>query len=252
MDDNSIQLIELFHKVAKKGYVEGVGKSWGNIGITFEHEIGKLPDANYTPDFNDIEIKCSSRFTRYPIYLFTIAFDGPSSKEIYRLTDKYGCSDKDYPDRKVMFKSVKNEIDYDSDYSFMFEVDKEERKVYLCVYDRFGNLIEKESYVTFDSLENHLNVKMKKMAYIKASRKKVDDVFYYRYYSIFLYELKSFDKFIYMLKNGFLNASIISRIGKSGNDKGKYRNKNIEISIRKEYIPMLFDCYYQFDYDKKY
>lgn len=252
MNNNSIELVKLFHKVAKKGYVKSVGTSWGNIGITFEHEIGKLPDAQFLPDFNDIEIKCSSRFTRYPIYLFTIVFDGPSDKEIYRLADKYGEYDKDFSDKKVLFASVKNEINFDDEYTFVFDVCKEDKKVYLCVFDKQGELLERESYVNFESLENRLNIKLKKMAYIKASRKIIDNEYYYRYYSIFLYKIKGFDTFLDMLSNGLLNISIISRVSKSGNDIGRYRNKNIEISIRKENLPLLFDCYYQFDYDKKY
>ena len=39
--------------IANKGYVVGIGKSWGNIGLTFENEIGKLPDSKYDPDFED-------------------------------------------------------------------------------------------------------------------------------------------------------------------------------------------------------
>ncbi len=252
MDSNSDLLVKLFKAIAKKGFVKGVGKSWGNNGLTFEHEIGKLPDAKNTPDFKDIEIKCSSRFTRYPIYLFTIAFDGPSSKEIFRLVDKFGSPDKDYRDKKVLFKPVESEINTDYEYTFMFDVCKNERKVYLCVYDYSGDLIEKESYVTFDSLKNHLYKKLKRMAYIKASRKMINNEWHYRYYSIFLYELKSFDCFIDMLSKNLLKVSVISRISKSGNDKGHYRNKNIEISIKKENIPYLFECYYQFDCDKKY
>ena len=62
MNNNSNELISMFKDVACKGWIEGIGSSWGNIGLTFEKEINKMPDSKYTPDFKDIEIKCSSRY----------------------------------------------------------------------------------------------------------------------------------------------------------------------------------------------
>ena len=203
------------------------------------------------PDFEDIEIKCTSRFSRYPMYLFTIAFDS-GENEILRLANNYGYYDKDFPDKKVIFRKVAQNISKENKYNFLFEVDKETKRIYLCVYDSSGSLIEKKSYINFDSLKNHLYTKLKKLAYIKASMKKFDDEIHYRYYSMFLYKLKSFDVFLNLIENGFINIEIIARIGKSGTSLGKYCNKNLVFSIKKEFIPRLFDCYYQYDYDRKY
>ena len=251
MDDNSEALINCFHKVASKGYIKGIGESWGNIGLTFENEIGKLPDSKYTPDYGDIEIKCSSRFSRYPLYLFTVAFDS-SENEVLRIADKYGHSDFDFPDKKVIFQKVKNAIIEDNKYNFIFDIDMANEKIYLCVFDENGKLIERDAYITFTTLKKHIMTKLNKIAYIKASMRKVDDKKYYRYYSMFLYKLKNFDIFLNLIDRNLINIEIIARISKSGPDKGRYRNKNIVFSIRKENIPLLYDCYYQYDYDRKY
>ena len=252
MDKNSEKLVETFHTIAKKGYIQGVSKSWGNIGLTFEKELGKSPDSKYDPDYEDIEIKCSSRFSRYPLYLFTIAFDGPSENEILRLAEIYGHYDNDYKDKKVLFEKVSNKIIEGKKYNFMLEVNRFQQKIYLAIYDEFGTLIEKQTYIRFDTLKKHLQTKLEKIAYVKASKKKIDDLDYYRYYSIFLYHLKNFDTFLNLIDRNGLEISVISRISKSGVDEGRYRNKNVVFSIRKENIFRLFDCYYQYDYDRVY
>ena len=251
MDKASEDLVKKFHEVASKGYIKGVGRSWGNIGLTFEDAIGKLPDCKFEPDYEDIEIKCSSRFSRYPMYLFTVAFDS-NENEVIRLAEKYGYYDKDFPDKKVLFRKIMNYIIENNEYNFMFDVDRNEEKIYLCVFDQNGELLERKAYINFYSLKKHLYTKLKKIAYIKASVKKSEDEKMFRYYSIFLYTLKSFDTFLELIERNILDIQIISRISKSGEDIGRYRNKNVEFSIKKEKIPLLFDCYYQYDYDKRY
>ena len=137
-------------------------------------------------------------------------------------------------------------------YSFIFYVDRLRRKIFLCIFDNKGNLIEKKSYVKFSSIKKHLYTKLKKLAYVKASKKKIGAINYYRYYSIYLYYLKDFKTFLKLIENGNLEISLISRISKSGEDRGRYRNKNIEFAIKKDNINLLFDCYAQFNHDIYY
>ena len=97
IDKNSTKLITKFSTISKKGWIKATGKGWGGIGLTFEHELGKEPDSKYLPDFDNIELKCSSRYSRYPMYLFAVAFDS-NENEIIRLANKFGYPDPDYPD----------------------------------------------------------------------------------------------------------------------------------------------------------
>lgn len=103
MNEDTKLLIEQFRQITNKGWIKSISNSFGSIGLTFEKELGKKPDAMYFPDYHGIEIKCTSRYSRYPLYLFTIAFDGPTFPEINRIVEKYGWPDKDYSDRKVLF-----------------------------------------------------------------------------------------------------------------------------------------------------
>ena len=57
--------------------------------------------------------------------------------------------------------------------------------------------------------------------------KKVLDEKYFRYYKIDIYNLISFERFLRLLKFGVIEVSLISRISKSGEDIGRYRNKKL-------------------------
>ena len=57
-EKTAIKLLKQFKIIARKKWIESVANGHGNIGLTFEHEIGKKFDSNYTPDFIDIKIKC--------------------------------------------------------------------------------------------------------------------------------------------------------------------------------------------------
>ena len=94
MNNNFNDLIKKFKIIAKKKWIKSYYKGHGNIGLTFEKELDKKIDTNYSPDYNGIEIKCTTRFSRFPISLFSIAFDGPTNKEIIRINEKYGNFDK--------------------------------------------------------------------------------------------------------------------------------------------------------------
>ena len=52
---------------------------------------------------------------------------------------------------------------------------------------------------------------------------------------------------MYLLKNGDINASLISRISKSGIDAGRYRNKNLVFEIDKDKVYYLFDRLYYYN-----
>ena len=251
-DKNSLELLELFKKVAEKRWIPGVGNSWGSIGLTFEDQINKQPDSKYDPDYEDIEIKCTSRYSLYPLFLFTVAFDGPGDNEIMRLVNTYGHYDGSYSDKKVLYRKIASEINSTYKYNFLFEVDHDKELIYLCIYDGDGVLIERQSYLTFDSLKKHVDTKIKKLALVRASIKNINNKKYYRYYAVSFYKSLGFEKFLELIENNILQINIISRIGKSGDFSGKYKNKNIEFSIKKEDISKLFECYMRFNHDADY
>ena len=111
MNKETKELIKQFHSIARKRWIKSISKSFGSIGLTFEKELNKTPDSMYFPDYLGIEIKCTSRYSRYPLFLFTSAFDGPTFPEINRIIEKYGYFDKDFTDKtSEEFKKVKKKL----------------------------------------------------------------------------------------------------------------------------------------------
>ena len=87
------ELISQFIEITKRGWIKGVNNLTNSVGLTLEKQLNKEPDSMYFPDYNGIEIKCSQRFSRYPLKLFSLSFDGPELYEMNRLLKKYGKKD---------------------------------------------------------------------------------------------------------------------------------------------------------------
>ena len=250
MNKNFNDLIDKFKIISKKKWIKSYYKGHGTIGLTFEKELGKKIDTNYLPDYNGIEIKCTTRFSRFPISLFSIAFDGPTNKEIIRINEKYGNFDKDFPEKKTLIRKVRcNELSKLKN-NFYLSLEIEKDKLFLTVYDKNKILIEKESYVYLETIKDHLNTKIKQLAIIKASKKKIDDIEYFRYYLISLYTLKNFKIFLDLLTKGEIEVTLNSRINKTGNNAGRYYNKNLVFQIKKDNLEKLFTKIYSYNYDK--
>lgn len=251
MEDNIKNLITEFKKISNKKWIRSISNSFGSNGLTFESELKKKPDSLYFPDYYGIELKCTSFYSKYPLYLFTVAFDGPTFPEINRIIDEYGYPDKDFPDKKVLFEKVyctKKTI-VNKKYKFKLEIDRNEEKLYLCVYSINNKVIERKSFVYLDSIRNHLELKLNTLAFIYSKSRIFNNIKYFRYYQINIYKLKSFEFFLNLLNEGIIDVSIISRISKSGQDKGRYRNKNLVFEINKKNIPLLFDEIYKYNSD---
>lgn len=197
----------------------------------------------FFPNYQGIEIKCTTRFSRYPISLFSKSFDDPSFFEMNRLINTYGTEDNIYKGRKILMANLKvnEKISINNNYYFELKIDKKKGKIYINIYDNNNKLIENEPYISFNSLKEHLEVKLTNLAIVYASKKEIDDKINYRYYKMCIYKLISYDKFIELLENSIIKTSIIRRISLSGNEEGRQRNKNLLLQIQKENILDLFN-----------
>lgn len=82
MEQEFNEIIDEFIKINKKGYVNSINNNLNNsCGLTLEHLLGKKADNMFFPDFNGVEIKTTTRFSRYNISLFSMSFDGPNLLE---------------------------------------------------------------------------------------------------------------------------------------------------------------------------
>lgn len=241
---NSIEeLIDKFKEIAKQRWIPSVNNYSNGVGLTFEKLINKNADSMFFPDYYGIEIKCTTRFSRYPISLFTKSFDGPSFYEMNRLVEKYGTADVKYKDKKILMSLIKvNEKTLvNNKYYFEIKVNREQEKLILNVYDKEHNLIEDVSYIDLANIKSRLETKLSNLALVYASKKKIDNQFNYRYYKISFYKLQSFDKFLELLEKNIIKISIIGRVSRSGEEEGRQRNKNLLFQLPKDNITDLFD-----------
>ena len=146
IEQNIIKLRKEFKRIKNKGYIKGVYNNISSIGRTFETELGL--DENYfsIADYYGIEIKTRRAYSTSAITLFTSVPDGEDLFEIERLKNTYGYPCKLDRKFKVLYGEVYgNKVNgIGVNYKYKLDVDRNERKVYLCVLDRYLNLIEKK------------------------------------------------------------------------------------------------------------
>lgn len=252
MEKNVQNLIDQFRLIAMRKWIPSVDKGLGSVGLTFERELNKVPDTMFFPDYLGVEIKCTTRFSRYPISLFSIAFDGPTFPEIARIVEMYGYFDRVYSDKKILVTSLSCYVRYlvNNKYQFQLEIDRGEEKLYLVVYDLSNSVIERRSFVYLKSIYNHLMLKLNKLAVIYASKKDIDGKKYFRYYKICVYKLRCFEVFLELLASGKISVYLEARVGRSGKYDGVYKNKSLVFKIKKDLIEELFVEIFEEDCDK--
>lgn len=251
MEKSFEMLMDEFHKIAMKRYIKGVNNNVSGVGLTFENELGKAIDSEMFPDYYNIEIKCTQRYSGYPISLFNKALEGPNLFETQNLVNKYGKEYYEGSDKKYLITNLiygKKNLVYDK-YYFELSLSRKDKKMYIYIYDLDNNLID-SPYINFSSIEDHLNIKIQNMALIYASKTKMFENNYFRYYKLEVFKLKSLEKFWELIEKNIVRVSILCRASFTKNDIGKQKNKGINFKINKDSITKLFDKVLEYDYDK--
>ncbi len=247
--DEFKEIINEFKRVNNMGYVKGINNNLNAAGLTFEYLLGKSADSMFFPDFKNVELKCTSRFSKYDIGLFSLTFDGPYLFESNYLLEKYGENDSQFTKYKkliVNFKINKKVLVNNKNY-FELKMDYISKMIYFNIYDINFKLIEKRGFISFESIEKRLNIKLKYLALIYNSKKKENSNLFFRYYKIECYELKDSNKILKLLEEGTVKCSLLLRFSRNSEMLGKNRNKNMLFSIRKDCVDKLFDKIYKYE-----
>lgn len=232
------------------GYVKGINNNITNsCGLTFESLLGKKADSSFLPDFEDIEIKTTLRFSRYSISLFSLSFDGPDNNESNYLLQTYGKKNPEYNNHKELIVSLKlNEKKLvNKKYYFELRIDYSTQRLFINIYDLHLHLIESRGFMSFDRLEERINNKLKKLALIFASKKIINDNYYFRYYQIVCYQFKDFKTFLSLIETNDVEVTLMLRFSKNEDDIGKNKNKNLVFSIKKKSISKLYNEIFSYD-----
>ena len=249
MNKNFEQLIRQFKKINKMKYVKGINNTLTNsCGLTLEYLLNKKPDSSYLPDYKGIEIKTTLRYSRYSINLFSLKFDGPSESETSYLLNTYGIRDYKFKDKKTLIVELKfnEKVFINSGYYLKLNKNDNTRTVFIDIYDLNMKYIETRGIINYDSIEERINIKLKNLALIYASKKIIDNFLHFRFYKIRCFTFSNFSNFISLLETGDVHATLMLRISRSGKNEGNYANKNMVFNIRKDSITKLFDEIYSY------
>ena len=254
MNSNFKELITKFKKINKMGYVKGVNNNITNsCGLTFESLLNEKPNSSYLPDYKDIEIKTTQRFSRYSIGLFSLKFDGPSEYETNYILEKYGIENLNFNNYKELIVNlkIKEKVLVNDKYYFELTIDYISKKILINIFDLDYKYIESRAFINFDSLNERINTKIQKLALIFGSKKLIDNQLYFRYYQINCYEYKDFPTFLKLIETGDIKLVLMLRFAKSGKNigqnKNKNKNKNIMFRIKKNSISKLYNEIYSYE-----
>lgn len=243
IDESVLKLKIKFEEIRKMDWVKSYRKDFGGIGITFEKLIGNNENTFEIPDYNGIEIKTKRGYSKSSTTLFNFAPEGPHYHETERLKEKFGYPDKELKQYKILNNTISavEKTKIGINFYFKLKIDRKREKVFLVVFDKYNNLLEKEVYWGFDLLKEKLERKLKYLAFIKALSKKINKEEYFKYYKMNIYKLKDFNSFINLLENGIITISFKIGVFKKGKNKGKIHDHGTSFNIKEADLLKLYN-----------
>ncbi len=244
MQDKDLQLfINDFKKVKEKGFIKSHRKHNTGIGKTYEDLLGVIENNSKEPDLHGFEIKSQRAYSGSYVTLFTKSPTMPVGANKI-LKDKYGSYDEKYKDIKVLHSSIfaTSFNSHKSGYQFKLEINNQEEKIYLIVANTNNEIVDKSTYWTFKVIKDCITNKLSNLAYISAETKKINDEELFHFNKAYIYsDIKPFETFIELLKNGTIMFDI--RIGayKTGKNKGKPHDHGSGFRIKKTNMNELYN-----------
>ncbi len=243
MDENIKKLNTKFINICNMGWVKGKSKGSKNIGYTFELLLGKQIENFEIPDYEGIEIKTQRIFTRSYITLFNATPDGTYLFEIKRIRNTYGYPDSKLKNIKVfnisIFANEKKKLG--SKYLFKLIVDRNKQKIYLCVFNVQGVLIDNQTFWTFQLLEEKVLRKLKVLAIVDALYSKHNDEEFFKFNSISFYKLKNFDSFIDLVEQGIIGVTFKIGVFRSDKRYGEIHDRGTGFVIKRTDIEKMYE-----------
>lgn len=244
MEDVIEELKNKFIDIREDGWIESYKGRKNNFGRTFEKLIGKDEDNLEFPDYNNIEIKTRKKNAKNEyLTLFSYKPESVFIDFVDALKDSYG-----YPDRKDRSHKVLNQSVYadkrtwvGSQFQFLLKLDKEVGKIFLCIFDAGGVLVEKEAYWDINIIREKIKRKLNYLALVEIETKIDNDIEYYKYNKIVFYKLKEFDSFMQLFESGRIRVNFKIGYFSSGPRINQTHNRGISFDVNVNYIEDLFE-----------
>ena len=243
MLEKAIQkLYKEFDKISKKGYIKGIYNNYSAIGRTFENELSLPKNTMEIPDYHGIEIKTRRNYSKSYITLFTAVPDGERPMQIERIKNAYGYPYKRDRRYKCLYADVYGNVQTYGGvkYQYKLDVDRKQHKIYLCIYDKYNNLIEREIYWSFIYLESKIMLKLQTLAIVNAWVKEVKGWNYFKYHQMNIYVLKDFETFLKLIENGTIKVTIKIDIHLDEKHYGQTYDHGCSFAIEEKNITKLY------------
>lgn len=219
--DTTQHLLEVFSEIKEAGWHESRRKGNTGIGKTFEDLLEKEEDNLDEPDFYDIEIKTHDENAASLVTLFTKSPTNPRGANTY-LRENFGMLNEF--GLRTLHQTVSATQRTNSriyDFDFMIQVDRLNQRVYICVYNKSGELIDNHIFWSFDDIQRQLERKLKKIALVSGNRKEENGKVYYKYNRIHLITGFNIENLILAIENGDMKIDIRIGVYKTGSNFGK-------------------------------
>lgn len=246
MNETIKELKQKFEIISRKGYIKGIYNNSSSIGRTFENELNLPKNTMEIPDYNGIEIKTRRTNSKSYITLFTAVPDGENSQEVERIKNTYGYPYKKDKRYKALYANVYGNVkNYGGvKYQYKLDVDRKKQKIFLCIYDRTDNLIERKIYWSFIYLESKISLKLTTLAIVNAWTNQIQGWNYFKYYKIDFYIFKNFETFLKLIESGIIRITLKIDIHKGEKNYGKTYDHGCGFDIQESDITKLYNKYY--------
>lgn len=237
------ELKQKFIKIKMVPYHKSLRKGSTGIGYTFETLIGKKEDSSFEPDFKGIEIKTKIGYTKCPLTLFSLTGTKDNGHSIYnKFIYYYGYNRESKNGDRIFSHEVYANKFIEIKYSLLWrlKIDYKEKKIKLLIMNRDYEIVENEIYWKFNDIKNRLLTKLKYLALVKGYPYKKQGEIYYRYVSMTIYKLKSFDKFMELIERGII-CIVFNISGYNVGDRIITKQRKIEFRMNFNAIDELFE-----------
>lgn len=238
-----IDLEEKFIKIKNKGYIKGIKQNnKGDAGLTFESLLNIQNNELPIADYNGIEIKTKQKLSNRYITLFNLAPSNNFGIKLKQIRNEYGYYDKEYPNKKILMKSlfVNQKIQINNNHYFELIINYDSNKIFLNIYDKNYALLDNKIYWDFDDINKTINRKIKKLALIFYDKMEKNGTRFYKYNEINFYAFNSLGCFYNLLEHGLIRIYICLGIYKSGRKKGLEHDYGVAFGIKEENLLKLY------------
>jgi len=241
-------LIDALKEIRNMGWIPNARPgNAGGIGNTVEDLLGIEENNLPLPNATDWELKCQ----RSTSSLTTLFHMEPSPRafkfvpKIFLL--KYGWKHQEaggkYPESEMSFRQTLNGLSR-TDRGFGIEIDRDKRKVMISfdssavgdrhsewlgwVDERIGlGELDPKPYWGFQDIFHKAGIKLRNTFYLRAERKKENNIEYFNYKDIYILESFSVERFVMGIEEGFVLIDFDARTGHNHGTKFRLRQDRL-------------------------